>query len=358
MKSMTRRDYLRALALAAGGVVFGAPGWKAAAQQNPGDVVYAVDVVLSADDIEQIRSMNLRMGLNTNHNTDDFINLLMQSGQAAAEEYGIDLIADHAGFDDAKQLADVMALVEQRVDGIFIVAVNNATISPAIIAANEAGIPVVVIGGAPARGEVLAVMNSTNYDGCYESARFLISAVGRQGKIGVISIPLAVPAIRERELGALNAIRESRMSVIGIQPVWTAADAQAVVRRMIQLHPDLKAIFATWSLAVTGALAAIEESGLNIKLAGYDAEAAGFEAFYNENPYLLALAGQQPIVQGRTGIDALCKAVLGERSAPYILVPTPLITPSNYQRLWDDLYPGIPAPWEIEAAAAATESAG
>lgn len=352
MKHLSRRDTLRILALSAGSFALGAHGQTVLAQPGADDVIFARDLALSAEEIDQIRAMNLRFGLNTNHNTDDFINLLAQSGQETGESYGIEIIADHAGFDADKQFADIMALVQEGVDGIFMVAVNSNSISPAIIAANEAGIPIVVIGGAPQRGEVLSVMNSTSFDGCYESARYMISAVGRRGKIGVISIPLALSTIRERELGALQAIRESQMQLIGIQPVSTQEDAQAVAERMIELHPDLTAIFATWSLAVNGALAAIEQSGLNIKLAGYDAEFAGFQAFSDNNPYLLALAGQQPVVQGRAGIDALCKAVLGKPVAASILVPTPLVTAENHRDLWDQLYPGVLPPW---AEAEATE---
>jgi ribose transport system substrate-binding protein len=319
-----------------------------------GEIAYAEDVALTPEQIEEIRAMGLRFGFNTNHRTDDFINLLIQGGEETAEEYGIELLVGEANFDAAKQLADIEALVQQQVDAIFMVAVDSDSISRAIIQANEAGIPVVVVGGPPTRGEILTLLNSTSYDGCYESCKFLVDAVGGSGQIGVISIPLALSTIRDRELGTLAAIGESMMQLVGLQPVFSQDEALAAAENMIQANPDLNAIFATWSLAVNGVLAAVEASGRDIMVAGYDAEVAGFQAFDAGNPYLLALSGQQAKLQARAGLDAICQTILGNTVASDLLVPTLLVTADNYQDRWSELYPGVSAPWEAEATEAAS----
>ncbi|MEM6427811.1 MAG: sugar ABC transporter substrate-binding protein [Deinococcota bacterium] len=340
-KNLSRRTMLKLMAASGGALALGS---RVAFSQDSA-LAYAADVALTDAEIETIRDMNLRFGFNTNHRTDDFINLLIEGGEQTASDYGIELLVGEANFDAAKQLADVETLIQQEVDGIFLVAVDFNAISPAIVNANEAGIPVVIVGGPPADGDVLTVMNSTSYDGCYESCKYLIDSVGGSGKIGVISIPLALSTIRDRETGTLDAISESGMELVGLQPVWTQDDALAAAENMIQANPDLTAIFATWSLAINGTLAAIDASGNDIKLGGYDAERAGFEAFDAGDPFLVSLSGQQAIVQGKAGLDALCKSILGESVAGEIVVPTLLVTSDNYQARWDDLYPGVDAPW-------------
>ncbi|MDZ4766223.1 MAG: sugar ABC transporter substrate-binding protein [Chloroflexota bacterium] len=349
---LSRRQILRYMTMAAGGFALSplARGIRVFAQDDAPLAASAADVALTPEEIEQISGMGLKLGFETNHRTDDFINLLIKGGEDTAAAYGIEIIVSEANFDAAKQLADMEALIQQEVDGIFLVAVDSDSISSAIIQANEAGIPIVIIGGAPTRGEVLSVMNSTSYDGCYESTRYLIDTVGGGGKIGVVSIPLALPTIRDRELGTLAAIRESRMQLVGLQPVFAQDAALAAAENMIQANPDINAIFANWSLAINGALAAVDASGLDIKVSGYDAEVAGFQRFEDQAngdaaPILLSLAGQQPLVQGKAGIDALCKAILGQDVAADILVPTLLVTHENYRDQWDALYPGIEAPW-------------
>lgn len=323
-----------------------APASDAAASAAPSEAARAEDIALTPEEVEQVKGMKLRFGFNTNHRTDDFINLLIKGGEETAAQYGIELLVSEAGFDANRQLSQIEDLVQQQVDGIFLVAVDFDAISPAIEKANQAGIPVVIVGGPPARGQVLSVMNSTSYDGCFESAKYLVDAVGGEGKIGVITIPLALKTIQERDQGTLDAIATTNMEVVGNQGVWKQEEALAAAENMITANPDMKAIFATWSLAVNGALAAIEASGKDIKLAGYDAEKAGFQALHDGNPYLLSLSGQQAMVQGKAGIDALAKAALGQSVASEILVPTVLVTRDNYKEMWDVLYPGITPPWQ------------
>lgn len=345
---LSRRDMLKLMGAMGAGLTFGGAMGRLPRLRAQDNVAYAEDVALSEEQIEQIRSMNLRFGFNTNHRTDDFINTLIRGGEQTAEEYGIELLVSEANFDAARQLSQVEALIQQEVDAIFIVAVDSDSISRAILEANEANIPVVMVGGPPARGEILTLLNSTSFEGCFESTSYLIEQVGGEGQIAVISIPLALSTIRDREEGTLDAIGDSQMQLVGLQPVFEQEEAIAAAENFIQANPDLRAIFATWSLAVNGALAAVEASGRDILVSGYDAEVSGFQAFHNDNPYLQSLSGQQAALQARAGLDALCQSILGNEVAPDLLVPTLLVTEDNYMERWDELYPGVEAPWAEE----------
>ncbi len=309
-------------------------------------VALAEEFQLTADEVSEISGMGLTFGMNTNHRTDDFINLLIEGAEEAAAEYGIELLVSEAGFDANRQLGQIEDLVQQEVNGIFTVAVDSAAISSAILEANAAEIPVVIVGGPPSRGEVVTVLNSTSYQGSYASAAHLVESVGGEGQIGVLSIPLALKTIRDRETGTLDAIGQSNMQLVSMQAVWTQDEALAAAENMITANPDLTAIFATWSLAVNGALAAIEASGRDIMLAGYDAERAGFQALDDGSPHLVSLSGQQAKAQGRAGINVLVQAILGRPIAGEVLVPTVLVTQDDYRDRWSELYPGVAAPWE------------
>ena len=305
----------------------------------------AADVALTDAEIIKIKDMKLRIGFNTNHRTDDFINTLIKGGETTANDYGIELLVGEANFDANKQLADIEALVQQKVNAIFMVAVDGDSISPAIQKANAANIPVIVVGGAPSRGTVLSVLNATAYDGCRESATFLMKQLNNTGKVGVITIPLALDTIKERDRGTTDGITQNGGQIVSTQATFKQDEALSLTQNIIQSTPDLAGIFATWSLAVNGALAAIEASGKTIPMAGFDAEVAGFQAFDKKNPNLYALSGQQAILQGKAGLDALCKSLLGQPVASSLLVPNMLVTRDNYKEMWDTLYPGAKAPW-------------
>ena len=350
-KQLTRRQLLKVMGTLAAGMgltpVVSLSAQEATPESTPDPMnSTSEELELTPDEIEQIKALGLTFGFAMNHRTDDFINTVIAGGEAAAEEYGITLVVNEANFDAALQLSQVENLVQQEVDGIFMIAVDGDSISQAIIAANDADIPVIVVGGAPARGDILSLMNSTSYAGCHESCKYLVDAVGGEGKIGVIHIPLSLETIVERERGTRDAISESNMELVAFESVLTQDDALAAAENMIQANPDLVAIFATWSLAINGALAAIEASGNDIKLSGYDAEVAGFQALDEGSTILLSLAGQQASLQGRTGINGLCKQLLGQEVKANILVPTLLVTADNYKERWDELYPGATPPWD------------
>ncbi|MEM8589268.1 MAG: sugar ABC transporter substrate-binding protein [Pseudomonadota bacterium] len=314
----------------------------------------AESLILTDEEVAEIRGRGLRLGFNMNHRTDDFINSVVEGGELAASEYDIDLLISDANFDAAKQISDIESLLQQQVDGIFMIAVDSDSISSAIRQANRQDVPVVVVGGPPSRGDVLSVMNSASYEGCFQGTQALLDALGGGAgkRIGVISIPLGLQTIRDREQGSIDAIEQAGAEMVAMQGVWSQDEALTAAQNIIQANPDLDGIFANWSRAIPGAWRAIEESDREILLCGYDAERDGMQALHsgepalqNGQPILRALSGQQGILTGRAGIDALCKNALGETVQPDILVPTVLVTHDNVEEMWNRLYPDADPPW-------------
>jgi ribose transport system substrate-binding protein len=317
----------------------------------------ASSVALSLSEIGQVSARRWRFGFAMNHRTDDFINSVIEGGQETAKRYGINLLVSDANFDAAKQVADIQALIQQRVNAIFTIAVDADAISSAILQANQANIPVIIVGGPPTRGQVAAVLNSTSFQGCFDSTNVLIREIGGQGKIGVLSIPLALKTIKDRERGTEEAVRRTngRVSIVASQASFNAGDLLTAAQNMIQANPDLKGIFANWSVAVTAAISAVQTSGREILVCGYDADVdamralkTGRPATSSGKPILRAVAGQQGRLQGKVGIDGLCKVLLGQinRVPQEILVPTVMVNAQNVERVWDLLYPGRKAPWQ------------
>ncbi len=302
-------------------------------------------VMLTDDEITDIQGRGLRIGFNTNNNTDDFSATVVRGGEAEAEALGIELITGSADFDAQRQLGQVDALVQQGVDAIFLIAVDADAISASIINANDAGIPVIIVGGPPTRGEVISVLNAQSYQGCLDAAGALAAAMGGSGQAGVLKIPLPLDIILERDRGTEDGLTGGGIEIVADQGSFDQDELLSQAQGMIQANPELGGIFATWSLAINAALAAAEEADGQILIAGHDAERPGFEAFEAGNESLVALTAQQPFLQGQVGLRALCKSILGQSVAPDLQVDNILVTPDNYRDVWDTLYPGIDAPW-------------
>lgn len=347
----TRREFLKSAGVFTGGFLLTAylPGGLVFAQEDTG---FADAFKLTAQEKTTIKNRKLRIGFNMNARTDDFINSVVAGGQAAAKEYGIQLLVGDANFDAAKQLGDIENLIEQQVDAIFMIAVDANAISPAIEKANQKNIPVIVVGGPPTRGKVSAVLNSTSYQGCLEGTRRLIQEIGGKGNIAVLSIPLALKTIKDRERGSTDAVKGTNVRIVATQPVFSQAEALTAAQNILESNPDLKGIFANWSRAIAGAMQAVSAAKRNVAIVGYDAEVDAMQALKsgrpaspNGLPILRSVIGQQGLAQGRAGVDALCKVLLGTKIPGEILVPTVVVTHTNVDRRWKELYPGRATPW-------------
>ena len=315
----------------------------AAAQECLGD---AQALTLTADQAADIKARGLTLGFLTNNIADDFSRTLVAGGEARAAELGATLVVNSADFDANTQLSQFDALVQQQVAGIFLTAVDAGSIGQGVLRANEAGIPVFIVGGAPARGEVISVMNASSYQGSFDAGDALMKAIGKpNAKIAIIGIPFALQTIRDREKGILDAVGANGGQVISLQSDFSQDKLLELSTNVIQANPDLDGIFATWSLAVNAATEAAKQSGRAIPIAGYDSEAPGYKELASGATNIVALSGQQAFVQGNAAIDGLAQAILGADLCDEIITPNLLVTKDNFAEMWDTQYPGAAKPW-------------
>jgi len=302
---------------------------------------------LTPEQAADIKARGLTFGFLTNNISDDFSRTLVSGAEAFAAEAGVTLVVNNADFNANTQLSQFDALVQQGVDGIFLTAVDSASIGQAVLRANDAGIPVFIVGGKPARGEVIAVMNASSYQGSFDAGDAMMKAIGEpNAQVAILGIPFALQTIRDREKGILDAVGANGGQVISMQSDFSQDKLLDLATNVIQANPDLKGIFATWSLAVNATLEAVKQSGRDIKIAGYDSEATGYMAFHEGNANLVALSGQQAAVQGRAAIEGLAQAILGATLCPEIITPNLLVTADNHEEMWSVQYPGAKAPWQ------------
>jgi ribose transport system substrate-binding protein len=361
MSQVTRRQLLRLGATAAAAVGTGAAlsgcggadgaadgaGASSGAASGGGRVLEDVEQLALTDaQVEDVKGRDLVFGFLINNIADDFSKTLASSGEQHAEELGIELVVNSGDFDAGKQLSQFNALVQQRVDGIFLTAVDAAAIGAAVLKANAAKIPVFIVGGPPARGEVISVMNAASYQGCKDAGTALMQRIGTpNAQIAVLGIPFALQTIRDREKGILDAVGEAGGQIVSLQSDFNQDKLLGLATNAIAANPDLGGIFATWSLAVNAVIEAVERSGRDIPFAGYDSEATGYKELAAGNRNLVALSGQQAFLQGKAAVDGLCQAVLGNRLAKEIITPNLLVTAENYEESFATQYPGATAPF-------------
>ena len=306
----------------------------------------AEDLELTAEQAADIGARGLTFGFLTNNQSDDFSRTLVAGAQAYAAELGVELLVNNADFDANAQLSQFDALVQRGVDGIFLTAVDAGSIGQAVRRANQSDIPVFIVGGAPARGEVISVMNAASYQGSFDAASVMMEVIGEpNAQVAILGIPFALQTIRDREKGVLDAVGAAGGQIISLQSDFSQDRLLELATNVIQANPDLKGIMATWSLAVNAATEAVAQSGRDIVIAGYDSEVPGYLELHSGDTNIVALSGQQAAVQGRAALEGLSQSILGATLCDEIITPNLLVTGENYQDMWETQYPGVAAPW-------------
>ena len=250
---------------------------------------------------------------------------LKDGAQAKADELGATLVVLDSQDDAATELSNVEDLINQGVNLIMINPTDSEAVGSAIMAANDAGIPVITLDRSANSGEVVTHIASDNVAGGKMAGEFIIELLGGAGKVVELEgIPGASAAI-ERGQGFNEAIATSSIEVVAKQTAnFDRAEGLTVMENILQAQPEINAVFAHNDEMALGALEAIKASGRDIKVVGFDATADAVASV--DAGEMSATVQQLPKEIGAMGVDAAIKALNGETLDAYIPVELALVT--------------------------------
>jgi ribose transport system substrate-binding protein len=177
-----------------------------------------------------------------------------QGAEAKAKELGVELRWKAPREADAVEQRNIVhALVEQRVDGIFL-SVNNPTIlEPAIDAAVEAGIPVVCFDSDAPKSRRFTCFSVDDVKAGGRGAELLVKSMGASGAVGVLHGTPGAPNLEARIRGFRDRMRELAPGVRVLDAVYCNDNTQQaieVVKNVIQGNQDLTGFYMSggWPL--------------------------------------------------------------------------------------------------------------
>ncbi|MEL7654485.1 MAG: ribose ABC transporter substrate-binding protein RbsB [Bacillota bacterium] len=250
---------------------------------------------------------------------------LRDGAQAKADELGATLVVLDSQDDSATEMSNVEDLITQGVDLIMINPTDSDAVGNAVIAANEAGIPVITLDRAANSGEVVAHIASDNVAGGKMAGEFMIEKLGGAGKVVELEGIPGASAARDRGEGFNAAIAESDIEVVAKQTAnFDRAEGLSVMENILQAQPEINAVFAHNDEMALGALEAIKASGRDIMVVGFDATDDAVKAVKAGN--MAATVQQLPKEIGGMGVDTAMKVIAGEEVETYIPVDLALVT--------------------------------
>ncbi|KML08050.1 ribose ABC transporter substrate-binding protein RbsB [Rossellomorea marisflavi] len=270
---------------------------------------------------------DLKIGLSVSTLNNPFFVSIKEGVQKEAKAQGMKVIVVDAQNDAAKQINDVEDLIQQGVDLLLINPTDSSAISTAVQSANSIGIPVVTLDRSADKGDVATLVSSDNEKGGEMAADYLIKELGEGTKVAELEGVPGASATRERGAGFHN-LADDKLDVAAKQTAnFDRTQGLNTMENILQGNPDIKAVFAHNDEMALGAQQAIQSSGRDVLVVGFDGNEDALKSIEEGN--LSATVAQQPEEIGKLAVQAGADVLNGEKVEKMIPVPLKLVTKDN-----------------------------
>ncbi len=237
----------------------------------------------------------------------------------------------------AEEVNMVQNAVNRGVAGIVLAASDPDALVPAVKAAHEAGIPVVIIDSGlsdAAKDTYQSFLTTDNNKAGQLCAQRMIEKVGTTGKIAVMSYIAGVGS----EIGRVGGFKDyiatnSKLQIVGTY--YSEAQMAKALNQttdVLAANPDLVGIFGANEPTAVGMGRAIQQAGKAGKI-----EAVGFDGNEEEQAMIKdgtldAIAVQGSYQMGELGVKTLGEIIAGKTVAPLIDTGVILVTKDNIDK--------------------------
>ncbi len=266
-----------------------------------------------------------------------FFNQINEGAQSAADAAGVKLTIFNANNDLQAQNSAIETFIQQKVDGIAVVAIDVNGIMPAVQQAADAGIPVVAIDAILPDGPQQAQVGVDNAKTAADFAAFVLEQHPDQ-EVALGEVAALNSFIQNIRKDSFNAVLTSNpnFTVIGEVDGQNVQDvALGAAENLLTANPNMNAIYATGEPAMVAAVAATESQGRqdNVKVYGWDLTPGVIDGI--DAGYVGGVVQQDPAGMGKAAIEALTKIIAGESVEPVISVPATIVTKENVDQFRD-----------------------
>ena len=261
---------------------------------------------------------------------------MQQGAEDAAKGLQLPLIVQAAEreLDVEKQMQIIENLIQRKVAAICLTPAGSREVIPAILKANRAGIPVLILDTrvdstalAEAGGKVATFIGSDNFDGGRIAGERIIEKLGGAGQVAILE---GIPG-HETGDSRLRGFHAAVDKAPGIRIVasqtanWERDQGYNVFQNILQSHPDIQAVFGCNDMMALGAIEAIAAAGrsADIFVVGFDAITDAREAIAAGR--MEASIAQNPREMGRLAVENAVRLMRGEQIPAYIPVRIELV---------------------------------
>lgn len=228
-----------------------------------------------------------RIGVLISSTANEFWATMKTRYEEAADELGIEVEVFEASAEDdgAGQLDALQTMIPMEFDAIIVSPIDGTNLIPGIVAANEAGIPVINLGPgvdtdalADANGHLDAKITVNFEEQGSTVANDMISRMEDGGKVAILAGLEGAGQSVGRTNGAKSVFEETDgIELVATQACdWDTEKAYEATKDILTANPDLKGIFAcndNMALAAVRALQEMENEDVMVYGVDYTSDA-------------------------------------------------------------------------------------
>lgn len=217
--------------------------------------------------------------------------------------------SDETDVEDQINIID--AVLGENPDVLCLSAIDMDSCQAQLEAAEENGIPVIVLDSGVKTGNVNATCVVDNYQAGVQAAVKLADTIGGSGKIAVMTHVESAQNCQEREQGFTETIAEKYpdIEIVNISHQNEETSVSEMAESVLKLFPDIKGYFCTNENVSGDVLDAISASGKEVAVVGIDAGKKQKDAIKSGKE--VGVLVQNAYGMGYATVIAAARAVLG-----------------------------------------------
>lgn len=275
------------------------------------------------------------------HEQSDFVNAVSAGATDEFTRLGMEVVATtSANFDAAKQRSDIETVMAKSPDVILALPLDPATSAAAFQAAKEKGTKLVFLSNLPQGykhgADYAAIVTDDLFQMGAQAADALAAAMGDKGTVGFIFHDAEYYVTNQRDQAFKKTIQAKHpgIAIAAEAGISDPARAEEIANAMLLKNPDLGGIYVTWAGPAEGVLAALRANGnTTTRIVTLDlSEPVALDMVKGGS--VAAIVADEAYELGRTMAAAGARAIVGEATPPFVVVPAVTVTRSNVAEGW------------------------
>lgn len=307
------------------------------------------------DQITSIKDAGLTVGLVMHTGGESFSNAVISGVTKAAEELGVEIVAQtDAQWDAAQQSTNLESVLAKNPDIVILCQIDVEAMTDQLKEAAANGTKFVFfdnINASLTEDDYVSLVTTDTYAAGVECAKDMAAELGDSGRIAMFTWSAPNLGNRARSQGFRDYIETNfpEIEIVTEEFHDDASDCAALADAVFAKYPDLDGAFGQWDIPLEGVISSAQGNDIGEEFVGTCVD-LGYNVarIMAEDGMCKGIGAQQPYKDGYYSLYAGALACVGEEVPKMILIDPVNVTKANLEESWPIIY-DEPLPDDIQS---------